>query len=358
MRMRIAITGGGTGGHIYPALEVGLAAQAAGAEVIYLGSFRGMERTIAEAKSIPFFGVDAQPLWSLKTLKGWQSLSKLILGAQKAKGILRDRGVDAVFSTGGYSAGPFMQAAKSLRIPYVVHESNSVPGRANRLYGKTATAFTYVFHGTEKHVPEKNRIRTGQPIRGELRDAATAKTEPSERASVLVMGGSQGARFVNTIALDAAKILPDVHFTIATGEKLFEEVQKVASGLPNVVAVPYLSGQDLTDAYSSAGVFVGRSGGTLAEVAAFGLPSVLIPLPTSADDHQYFNATEFKERGFAEILWQGATHPHGHEEAIGDSLAQAIMKQLYGPTKEQFTGLRSWDCPNATQEILGIIMRS
>ena len=153
--MRIALTGGGTGGHVFPALEVGRAARDAGSELVYLGSHRGMERDLAGQAKIDFVGFAAEPLWSLKRARGWKSLVRLMQSRRAAKQWLRTQRVDVIFSTGGYAAGPVMGAARSLGIPYVVHEANSIPGRANRMFAAGAKAFTSVFRATATVIPTR-----------------------------------------------------------------------------------------------------------------------------------------------------------------------------------------------------------
>lgn len=349
------ITGGGTGGHIYPALEVGRAAQIRGANLSYLGSIRGQESASAAAVSVPFIGFASEPLWSLRTPKGWRALAKLLRATITAKAYLRQKRPDAVFSTGGYGAAPVVFAARSLGVPYFVHEANSVPGRVNRMTAKGAKAFTSVFRATEKHVPGVKVIRTGQPIRAELRFAA--KSRVPDANLLLVLGGSQGSEFLNQIVPAAVRIFapktPDVIH--ATGRSHIDLVQSRLlenSLTANYQAVPYLETADLARAYLLATIAIARSGGTLAEFALFRIPSVLIPLPTSADQHQLFNAREFEEMGAAVVLNQVETTP--------SDLKNAIESWLTSPERRAVaeSALAAWDIPDATDRIVGIIEAS
>ena len=337
--MRIALTGGGTGGHVFPALEIGRAARESGAKLVYLGSHRGMERGIAERSQIEFVGFPAEPLWSLRTLGGWKSLARLMQSRRAAKDWLRTNKVDAVFSTGGYSAGPVMAAARSLGIPYVIHEANSIPGRANRMFAANAKAFTSVFLATAKVIP--NTVRTGQPIRKELRVAADCPRDGSGDG-ILVVGGSQGAQAINDAILS---LRTDTPITLVTGPKNYDSLKSRAN---RVQLRSFLEVEEMAQAYAAAELVIGRSGGSCAEFAAFRLPSILVPLPTSADDHQRVNARELVGIGGASLL----------EQADIDQLPAVIDGwRSDGPGRDQARhNLEEWDCPNATADILKILL--
>lgn len=346
--MKLAITGGGTGGHIFPALEVGrLAVAEHDAALSYLGSHRGMERAACEARNIPFLAVNGQPLWSLKTLAGWKSLAALIQASGQAVRMLRDLRPDLrpdrVFSTGGYAAAPWLFAARRLRIPYVVHEANSVPGRTTRLFAKRALSVTYVFRATADFAPPR-ALRTGQPIRPELRDAANG-AGLAQGNHVLVLGGSQGAARINTAVLEAAPDFPDITFTLAAGAAHAEALRLNAPR--NVLVRDFIEATELAHLYQTSRLFIGRSGGTLAEVAAFRRPSVLIPLPTSADDHQGVNAREFAAMGTAIEVAQRTLEVGG--------LGRGIRRALDLDPALVAGSLADWDMPRATATILGII---
>ncbi len=337
--MRIALTGGGTGGHVFPALEIGRAAREAGADLVYLGSHRGMERDLAGPAQMEFVGFAAEPLWSLKTARGWKSLISLIQARREAKQWLRANPVDAVFSTGGYAAGPVMGAARSLGIPYVVHEANSIPGRANRMFATSAKAFTSVFWATAKVIP--TTVRTGQPIRRELREAANMRSD-EPRKGILVVGGSQGAQAINEAIL-ALKI--DVPITLVAGAKNFDGLKSRASGID---LRAFLAASEMAAAYRSAELVIGRSGGSCAEFAAFQIPSILVPLPSSADDHQRVNARELVSIAGASLL----------EQSDLAKLPAVIDGWLTDDARREHArhNLENWDCPNATADILNLLL--
>lgn len=340
--MRLVLTGGGTGGHIYPALEVGRLAAERGASLRYVGSLRGQERAICERLGIPFEGFASEPLWSLKTPAGWRAMARLLRATGATKAALRRDRPDAVFSTGGYSAAPVMAAARALGIPYVIHEGNSMPGRTTRMFAPKAAAVTCTFKTTLDRLP--GAVRTGHPIRRELREAATHRTE---KPLALVVGGSQGARFLNERVPRAAREIVGLSWLHATGKAQFEEFGK--TDVEGYTIVPYLDAEEIADAYSHAMLAVARSGSTLAEFAAFRIPSVLVPLPTSADDHQRSNAREFEAMGAALIC----------EQADGDLVA-SIRTWVSDPVKRESAkkALADWDVPDATTRLASIIEES
>jgi len=350
--LKLIVTGGGTGGHVYPALEVAKYARDKGDEVAYFGSIRGQEGKASEQAGFPFQGFPAQPLYSLRTLRGMKALVALLQARSQAKGTLRAWKPDVVFSTGGYSAGPVVAAALTLGIPYCIHSADSVPPRSNLMFAKEAKAFTTLFRSTERFAPDIKCQRVGQPIRRELREAVPRRAPEADL--VLCIGGSQGSEFLNGCVLRAfaGDQLASVRLLIASGPKNFETTQKVVDGLgigSRVTVKPYLQTEEMLDAYCRASVVVGRSGGTLAELAMFGIPSVLVPLPSSASDHQLHNAEEFAEMHAATLLPQADATPSAMADAIAGWLGDA------GRRAEAEKTLKSWDLPDATERIYVLV---
>jgi UDP-N-acetylglucosamine--N-acetylmuramyl-(pentapeptide) pyrophosphoryl-undecaprenol N-acetylglucosamine transferase len=269
---------------------------------------------------------------------------------------LRENRPDVVFSTGGYSAGPVVAAAKSLRIPYVIHEANSVPGRSNLVFASEASSFTCVFKCTERLARGVKVTRTGQPIRPELRDAADGHRIPGSQ--LLILGGSQGSEFLNEIVPEAAAGLKDIKIVHATGRAHIDSVRARVAGIANYDARPYLDTTELVDAYRSSSLVIARSGGTLAEIAMFGLPSILVPLPTSADDHQLHNAIEFDAMEAATLL------PQPMDRALYAEYAAQMANHIEGwmadgPRRERAKkALLAWDIPDATQRIARLVQEA
>ena len=350
--MKLIVTGGGTGGHIYPALEVARFAAEQGAQILYLGSLRGQESKICAARGVEFKGFPSEPLYSLKSIKGIQSLLRLAKAKRMAATELRRAGAEAVFSTGGYSAGPVVASARSIGIPYFIHEANSVPGRANLLFAKQAKAFTTLFKSTAKYTPGVNCTRVGQPIRREFRQACSnRKAEPD---FVLCVGGSQGSEFLNGCVprAFAGTTLGETRLLLASGPKNFDTTKRMVDelGIADRVAVkPYLETTEMLEAYQRASVVIGRSGSSLAEFAVFGIPSVLIPLPTSAGDHQLHNAEEFVDMNAATLIRQSDASPSSVAEAVASWISDSSRRT----TAE--SALQEWDIPDATERIWRLI---
>ena len=163
--MRLVLTGGGTGGHIYPALVVGRVAAEAGADLAYFGSIRGQESNACSELGIAFTAFPSEPLYSLKSIRGIKALVKLQQSRLLARKALKSSAPDVVFSTGGYSAGPVVAAARDLGIPYTIHTADSIPARSSRMFADKATAFSCTFRSTISEMKERKVVRTGQPIR-------------------------------------------------------------------------------------------------------------------------------------------------------------------------------------------------
>ena len=162
--MRLIVTGGGTGGHVFPALEVARLAISEGHDVLYLGSNRGQESRVCERAKIAFHGFPSEPIYSLKKPSGWLAVVQLVRARSMAIKRLKLARPDALFSTGGYSSAPVVSAAKVLRIPYVIHEQNSVPGRTNLAFSKAAFRVCTTFDCSATHFSTAT-VRTGMPVR-------------------------------------------------------------------------------------------------------------------------------------------------------------------------------------------------
>jgi UDP-N-acetylglucosamine--N-acetylmuramyl-(pentapeptide) pyrophosphoryl-undecaprenol N-acetylglucosamine transferase len=224
------------------------------------------------------------------------------------------------------------------------------------MFASKAAAFTHVFRSTPSFCPGYRYTRTGHPLRRELRQAARTNSRPEGR-TVLVVGGSQGSEFLNQVVPRAAQGLQDIRFIHGCGPKHLEATLKRVANLDpqNYAVFPYFNTDAMIDAYLSADVVVGRSGGTLAELALFRLPSILVPLPTSADDHQLHNAREFDDMGAASLLPQPMDT--GLYEEYASLLGEHIRGWLGDPERRNSAklALQNWDIPDSTERIVKII---
>jgi UDP-N-acetylglucosamine--N-acetylmuramyl-(pentapeptide) pyrophosphoryl-undecaprenol N-acetylglucosamine transferase len=358
--LNLVVTGGGTGGHVYPALETALAATGAGWSVTYVGSLRGIEGPRAESAGLPFAGLDVDPVMSLASLRGWKAAVKMFRAVRRAADLLGSLRPDAVFSTGGYASAPVVHAARKLRIPFWLHEQNVVPGRTNRILSKDAQAVCTVFESSRSWFPGHKVVRTGMPIRRELRESAQGRLPLGQGLSsaspvVLVMGGSQGSAALNDVALATAVRMAstEVQWLHVTGprhyESTVESLRKLAVRSDYAVR-SYLEAEEMATALFACSVTVCRAGaGTLAELAAFRKPSVLVPYPHAFADHQTANAREFARMGAAETLPQS--------ELVAASLEVRIRAWLNDPARleQAERSLAAWDVPDSTDRILGLL---
>ncbi len=356
--MRLVVTGGGTGGHVYPALEVALLAREHGAQLLYLGSQRGQEAKASAADQIEFEGFPTLPFYGFRSLTGWQALIGYARGRSMAKKRFSGARPDVVFSTGGYAAAPVVSAARALKIPYVIHSADTMPAKSNRMFGRQAFAFTCAFRSTAKYVPDLHVTRTGHPIRKDLRSAAGNVKRGGEVFQVLVVGGSQGSEFLNQNVPPALSRVHNIQVLHATGPKQFEATSALVEklGAVNYNLKPYLESSEMARAYAEADLVIARSGGTLAELAMFGLPSILVPLPTSADDHQLHNAEEFDEMHAATLLRQ-STGSGNATVATPETIREATLRWQSDDEKRQVAtrNLYEWDVPDATERIVKLI---
>ena len=260
-----------------------------------------------------------------------------------------------VFSTGGYSSAPVVRAARSLGIPYVLHEATSVPGRSIKLFAQGAKSVAVTFKRSEKEFPGCKVVRTGMPVRKELREMASApnRPQPTNHPLAFVFGGSQGSKFLNETMPSIARLMADdsIDWLHSTGPTNIDGVKKEvgALGLEHYTCEPYLQGTAMGQAYQYATVVICRSGGSLAELAVFGLPSVLVPLPSAAGNHQYYNAKEFSDMGAAIVQTEDQFEPNHFASSIREWIGSPERRE-----KAQLA-LKAWDIPDATERIVALV---
>lgn len=313
--MRLLIAGGGTGGHIYPALAVArsLRARAGAPELGWLGGHRGLEAEIVPPAGIPLRRLLLRSLRSAgRDIHLVLDPLRLALSVPQAFVLLIARRPAAIFTTGGYVAIPVLLAAAVLRIPSVLWDGNVVPGRSVRLVARLATVIAVSHAATGTALARPRTYVTGTPIRSLADvdvDEARARfgARPGERV-LLVFGGSQAVRRINDAVTAALpRLVERVRVVHVTGDAGYAAAITAREALPAELRdryrpAPFLHGEDMTLALAAADLAVGRAGAsTLAEAAAFALPTAIVPYPHAAG-HQRLNAEAFAEAGAAVLI--------------------------------------------------------
>lgn len=310
---RIIISGGGTGGHIFPAISIANAIKALrpDAEILFVGAEGRMEmqRVPAagyEIKGLPVAGFDRKHL-----LRNISVLIKLMKSQCMARGIIRKFKPQAAVGVGGYASGPTLKMAAKMGVPTLIQEQNSYAGVTNKLLSKSARKICVAYNGMEKFFPAEKIMLTGNPVRQNLlenkipkADAVAGMGLDASKLTVLIVGGSLGARSLNEsvmASLDAIRQARDVQFYWQTGKLYIEEMRRrlaEAEPVPNLVATDFIAGMDM--AYSAADLVVSRAGaGTISELCLLGKPVILVPSPNVAEDHQTKNALALSTVGAA-----------------------------------------------------------
>ena len=311
--MRILMAGGGTGGHLYPAIAVGqeLAARPNGPDILFVVGRKGMEREIVAQYGFKLVQISAKGMPRKAGLKLLGFAAASFVSVFEVLFLLLRWRPDVILGTGGYVSGPVLTIGWLLRIPCVVQEQNSVPGLTNRFLSRLAEEVHLTFAESRKYFKRKDNLKlTGNPVRKELlkcdRDVALQKLGlRSDRMTVLIMGGSTGAHSINLAVIGALNKLfhrKDLQFVIQTGKQDFQWVQQSVEPFGDrVVAMPYVV--SVGEAYCCADLMVCRAGAmTISEVAACGIPAIFVPYPYAIYDHQVQNARNLVDRGAAEMI--------------------------------------------------------
>jgi len=370
-RPYVAIACGGTGGHLFPGLAVAEQLRQLGSDVALLISRKEVDqqavkselerRAAAGPATAAPFEVYTLPAVGLQNRNYFAFAGSFIQSLLAARRIFRGRRPHAVLAMGGFTSAPPVLVAKELGLKTFLHESNTIPGRANRYLARFVDGAFVGFSETAPRLKAQKVTVTGTPVRPQFarlpdgaREAAGRRLGlPSRRPVVLVVGGSQGASGLNAMVLSALPLLAgkDWQWLHLTGANDFEKV-KAAYAAAGVAAVvrPFLAEMDL--ALGVAAVAVSRAGASsLAELAALRLPAVLVPFPAAADNHQFFNADAYARTGAARVLEQKNTTPEKVAAALADLMeSESLRVHMTG-------ALEAWHAPNAAADIATHILR-
>lgn len=337
--MRLLVSGGGTGGHIYPALALIEEAKRKDpmTEVLYVGTNRGLESRIVPEAGIDFKTIEIQGFKRSLSLENFKTVYLFLKSIHDSKKIIKEFKPDVVVGTGGYVCGSVVFAAAQMHIPTVVHEQNSVAGVTNKFLSHFADKVAICFDDVRQSFPENKIVFTGNPraqqvAHMENKNRLKEYGLKDEYPTVLIFGGSRGAEGINQAALDAAQKFANQDYQVlfVTGRVHYDEIMKKAQEkeIPeNVVIKPYIS--NMPEILPEIDLIVGRAGATsLAEITALGIPSILIPSPYVTADHQTKNAMSLVNRNAALMIKES--------DLDGNKLAQAV-NQLMNDTDKRKT---------------------
>lgn len=367
--MRLVVSGGGTGGHIYPALAVAVAVRELepGSEVLYVGTADGLEADIVPREGLPFRAIPSRGLIGRGPLGAPGAGLTAVRGVVAARRIVGSFRPDAILGTGGYVSGPVALAALLCRVPLVIHEQNVFPGVTNRLAARWAAAVAVPFADARRHFPRGVRVVvTGNPVRRAVLETSAEEGRrvlglaPGGRLLYLV-GGSRGARVLNEAAIAALPgwlRRPEVRVVFSAGERYYADTVKALErkGLRprddgRLLLVPYLERADA--ALAAADLVVTRAGGTtLAEVTARGVPAVIVPSPNVTHNHQEYNARVLARAGAARVILEADLTGAVLEKEVADLLERP---ELLARMRRASLGLGQ---PQAAAEIAKLLLRA
>ncbi|MEN8257776.1 MAG: undecaprenyldiphospho-muramoylpentapeptide beta-N-acetylglucosaminyltransferase [Thermodesulfobacteriota bacterium] len=303
--MRMIISGGGTGGHLFPGVAVAeeVLHSVVRGEILFVATDRETDAKVLSGKPFPFLPLKSQGIKGKSIVKKLGSLFQLPMSLWTAWGIIGKFKPDVVLGVGGYVTGPVLLAAWLRRIPTCIHEQNSVPGMANRILAKIVRKIFISIPGSEKRFPSRKCVQTGNPVRKEVRALASGEGG-KDNFTLVVMGGSLGAHSINVKMMEAARLIkrsPPEGFNVIhqTGRQDTQKVKDTykEAGIPAKVASFF---NQMPFVLAKADLVVARAGATsLAELTVMGKPMILIPYPYAADNHQEINADWLVQAGAA-----------------------------------------------------------
>jgi len=357
-KLKFILSGGGTGGHIYPAVAIAneLKSRFPNAEFLFVGAKDKMEM-----QKVPQSGYKIEGLWIAGlqrklTLQNVMFPFKLINSLWKSRTILKKFKPDVVIGTGGFASGPLLQMANSLNIPTVIQEQNSFPGITNKLLSKKANKICVAYENLEKFFPKEKLILTGNPVRQDLIDIESKKAEAihyfnldATKKTLLVLGGSLGARRINQLIekeLEKFKSL-EVQVIWQCGKLYFEDYNKYNSD--NVQVLAFIDRMDLV--YAAADIVISRAGASsVSELCIVGKPVVFIPSPNVAEDHQTKNAKSIVDKKGALMIKETEL------DAEFSLVFEALLKDK-GKQDQLSSNIKLLALPNATKQIVDEIVK-
>src|SRR5246127_1332766 len=341
-QLKVILSGGGTGGHIFPAVAIAnqIKKQVPDADILFVGAEGRMEMEKVPAAGYKIIGLWISGLQRKLTLSNLSFPFKVISSVLKARKILNDFKPNVVIGTGGYASGPMLRAASSKGITTLIQEQNSYPGITNKILSKKVSKICVAYEGMDKFFPKEKIILTGNPVRQDLQQVADKREEglkffnlDGNKKTILVVGGSLGAKGINEAMGKGLQQLADNNIQLVwqTG-KIYIDTAKQQTALfsdKNIKAVDFITRMDL--AYAIADCVVSRAGaGAISELCIIQKPCILVPLPTAAEDHQTKNAMSLVNKNAAILVKDTEASSRLVNEAVKlvtDDARQQELKQ-------------------------------
>ena len=354
---RFIISGGGTGGHIFPAIAIAdeLKRRLPDAEILFVGAKDRMEM-----QKVPQAGYPIEGLWisGLQRKFSWQNLLfplKFISSLLKSRSIIKRFKPDAVIGTGGFASGAVVKVAGQMGIPTFIQEQNSYAGITNKMLAKNAHKICVAYDAMEQFFPKEKIVKTGNPIRDGLLNIAEYRSEglsyfhlDSQRKTLLVLGGSLGARRINQLIEQQLPLFEQLGVQVLwqCGKLYYEEYKKYNSEQVRVLA--FIDRMEL--AYAAADVIISRAGASsVSELCVVGKPVIFIPSPNVAEDHQTKNARAIADKQAAILL---------RESELNEQFANTFSKLIADEAQQEALSahIKALAQPNATKDIVNLIL--
>ena len=311
-QLKVLVSGGGTGGHIFPALSIAneVRRRYPDARILFVGAEGRMEMEKVPAAGYNIIGLPVSGFDRKHLLRNFKVVARLLKCMRLAKKILTDFKPDIAIGVGGYASGPMLKAAQKLGIPTLLQEQNSYAGVTNKLLAAKAEKICVAYEGMERFFPQEKIVLTGNPVRRNLLECGATSQQARQamgvdpnKKTILIIGGSLGARTINQVISQGLKKIGDaqgVQVIWQTGKAYDQQCREAleVSGVKNVVQMPFVSNMDM--AYRAADLVVSRAGASsISELQLLGKAAILVPSPNVAEDHQTKNALALANRGAA-----------------------------------------------------------
>lgn len=358
-KLKFIISGGGTGGHIYPAIAIAneLKARFHDAEFLFVGANDKMEMHKVPQAGYPIEGLWIAGIQRKLTFQNMMFPFKLLSSLWKSKQIIKKFKPDVVIGTGGFASGPLLQMANSQKIPTLIQEQNSYPGITNKLLSKKARVICVAYENLERFFPKEKIVLTGNPVRSDLLDVATKRDEAIDyyqldknKKTLLILGGSLGARRINQLIEHEFQYILNQNIQIIWQcGKLYSDTYKKYSNKQNLQVLDFIDRMDLV--YAVADFIISRAGASsVSELCLVGKPTIFIPSPNVAEDHQTKNAQAIAAKNGAILL----------KESELEAQFQTVFSDLVANEKKQIElgqNIKMLAKPNATKEIVEEIIK-